>query len=87
MLHAAHEEALTDWEEEWAEFNPIFGDQSSWWRLSPNRVIKMLATMGFADVEVKRHHQHMRPRHDLDLPFEAVEFYTIIANRTALPFP
>ncbi len=78
---------LVDWDADWAEFNPIFGDQSSWWRLSPQRIVRMLATMGFADVELRRHVQYIRPRHDVDLAFEPVQFYSVVATRTAPALP
>ena len=76
----------TDLAEDYSEFNPVSGDQSSWWRLSAQRIVRMLSTMGFADCTVQRHYQFIRPNHDIDKDFNPVEYFTVIANRTA-PLP
>ena len=76
----------TDLDEDYSEFNPAFGDGSSWCRLSAKRIVRMLSTMGFADCTVQRHYQFIRPNHDIDKDFNPVEYFTVVANRTA-PLP
>lgn len=62
-------------------FNPIEGDHSSWWVITPGAMRRMLSNVGFTEHTVTRHAQWRRPGHALDADPTETPMYTIVARR------
>lgn len=61
-------------------FNPVEGDESSWWTITPGAMQRMLSNVGFGDQTVTRHVQWHRPGHVLDAEPIEMAMYTIVAR-------
>ena len=62
-------------------FNPVEGDHSSWWTITPGAMRRMLSNVGFTDQTITRHVQWHRPSHVLTAEPIEMSMYTIVAHR------
>lgn len=62
-------------------FNPVEGDHSSWWTITPGAMRRMLSNVGFTEHTVTRHVQWHRPGHVLDATPIEMPMYTVVARR------
>jgi hypothetical protein len=62
-------------------FNPVEGDHSSWWVITPGAMRRMLSNVGFTEHTITRHVQWHRPGHVLDADPIEMPMYTIVARR------
>jgi hypothetical protein len=69
------------WGDTEMRFNPVEGDESSWWTITPGAMQRMLSNVGFTDQTITRHMQWHRPGHVLDATPIAMSMYTIVARR------
>ena len=58
------------------------GRWTLWWAISAGAVVQMLDTMGFRDSRVIAHTSRHRFGHLSDAPYDDVDMYTVVANRS-----
>ena len=69
------------WNDTEMRFNPVEGDHSSWWVITPGAMRRMLSNVGFTEHTVTRHVQWHRPGHVLDAEPVEMPMYTVVARR------
>ncbi len=69
------------WSDTEMRFNPVEGDHSSWWTITPGAMRRMLSNVGFTDQTITRHVQWHRPSHVLTAEPIEMSMYTIVAHR------
>ena len=62
-------------------FNPVEGDHSSWWVITPGAMGRMLSNVGFGEQTITRHTQWHRPGHVASAEPIEMSMYTIVARR------
>jgi len=69
------------WGDTEMRFNPVEGDHSSWWTITPGAMRRMLRNVGFTEQTITRHVQWHRPSHVLTAEPIEMAMYTIVARR------